>query len=286
MQHATSSAAARSSVDWSPRLRLGEVAAPNGSGVMTARPSGAIDPRLRGATSVARAKGSTGHGRESPPASNLSQLLADFHSRASLANGNCPKHGYVMTPHPQPSSNETPGFAARRIAADILDGVLRRARPLDEQLDGKGAHVGLTQLAERDRALVRRIVASVLRRLGSLRHVVGTFLDRGLPRDAPRAETALLIGAAQILLMGGPAHAAVDLSVRLAQADRHAARYAGLINAVLRRLAREGARQRDRAGARSHRPARRGRLGRQAARPRAADRLRPHPSARPGAADA
>ena len=145
-----------------------------------------------------------------------------------------------MAPHPQPSSNETPGFAARRVAADILDGVLRRARPLDEQLDGKGANVGLAHLAERDRALVRRIVASVLRRLGSLRHVVGTFLDRGLPRDAPRAETALLIGAAQILLLGGPAHAAVDLSVRIAQADRRAARYAGLINAVLRRIAREG----------------------------------------------
>ena len=38
-----------------------------------------------------------------------------------------------------------------------------------------------------------------------------------------------------------PDHAAVDLAVRLAQADRHAARYAGLVNAVLRRIAREGA---------------------------------------------
>jgi 16S rRNA (cytosine967-C5)-methyltransferase len=145
-----------------------------------------------------------------------------------------------MTPPPQPSSNEPAGFAARRIAADILDGVLRRGRPLDEQLDGKGAHLGLPHLADRDRALVRRIVAGVLRRLGSLRHVVGSFLDRGLPRDAPRAETALLIGAAQILLLGGPAHAAVDLSVRIAQADRRAARYAGLINAVLRRIAHDG----------------------------------------------
>src|SRR5258708_9124643 len=141
----------------------------------------------------------------------------------------------------QPASrDDAPGFAARRIAADILDGVLRRARPLDEQLDGKGAHVGLAHLADRDRALVRRIVATVLRRLGSLRHVVGGFLDRGLPSDAPRAETALLIGAAQILLLGGPAHAAVDLSVRIVQADRRAARYAGLVNAVLRRIAREG----------------------------------------------
>ena len=36
-------------------------------------------------------------------------------------------------------------------------------------------------------------------------------------------------------------HAAVDLAVRLVQADRRAARYAGLVNAVLRRVAREGA---------------------------------------------
>jgi 16S rRNA (cytosine967-C5)-methyltransferase len=147
---------------------------------------------------------------------------------------------YLMPPRPQPSTTETPGLAARRIAADILDGVLRRARPLDEQLDGRSAHVGLAHLADRDRALVRRIVAGVLRRLGALRHIVGTCLDRGVPRDAPRTETALLIGAAQILLLGGPAHAAVDLSVRLVQADRRAARYAGLVNAVLRRLAREG----------------------------------------------
>jgi 16S rRNA (cytosine967-C5)-methyltransferase len=118
--------------------------------------------------------------------------------------------------------------------------VLRRARPLDDHLDGKGAHPGLAQLSERDRALVRRIVATVLRRLGSLRHVVGSFLDRGLPADAPRAETALLIGAAQILLLEVPNHAAVDLSVRLAQADRRAARYAGLMNAVLRRIAHQG----------------------------------------------
>ena len=40
--------------------------------------------------------------------------------------------------------------------------------------------------------------------------------------------------------MDVPDHAAVDLSVRLAQSDRRAAKYAGLVNAVLRRCAREG----------------------------------------------
>ena len=132
---------------------------------------------------------------------------------------------------------EVPGLAARRIAADIVDGVLRRKLALDEQLGGKGAHPGLASLADRDRALMRRLAATVLRRLGTLRHIVGGFLDKGFPADAPRAETILLIGAAQILWLDVPDHAAVDLSVRLAQADRRAARYAGLVNAVLRRVA-------------------------------------------------
>jgi 16S rRNA (cytosine967-C5)-methyltransferase len=133
-----------------------------------------------------------------------------------------------------------PGLAARRIAADILDGVLHRHRTLDEQLDGAGAHPGLKMLDDRDRALMRRLVATILRRLGTLGHLLSRLLDRGIPTDAPRAQSALLIGAAQILWMDVPDHAAVDLSVRLVQSDRRAAKYAGLVNAVLRRCAREG----------------------------------------------
>ena len=113
--------------------------------------------------------------------------------------------------------------------------------PLDEQLSGKAAHPGLATLPDRDRALMRRLVATVLRRLGTLRHLLGGFLDKGFPADAPRTETILLIGAAQILWLDVPDHAAVDLSVRLAQADRRAARYAGLVNAVLRRVAQNRA---------------------------------------------
>ena len=135
-------------------------------------------------------------------------------------------------------SGGAPGFAVRRVAADMVEGVLRRHRALDELLDSTNE---FARLDERDRALVRALLATVLRRLGTLRHLLGLFLDRGLPVQAPRVETALLIGAAQILFLNVPDHAAVDLSVRLVQADSRAAGFAGLINAVLRRLAREGA---------------------------------------------
>jgi 16S rRNA (cytosine967-C5)-methyltransferase len=133
-----------------------------------------------------------------------------------------------------------PGFAARRIAADILDGVLRRRRPLDEQLEDKAAEGDFAALSGRDRALVRLLATTVVRRLGTLRHLLGRFLERGPPARAPRVETALLLGAVQILWLDVADHAAVDVSVRLVRADRRAAPYAGLVNAVLRRVAREG----------------------------------------------
>src|SRR5690242_19821651 len=141
-------------------------------------------------------------------------------------------------PRRRDSAAAVPGLAVRRAAASVVDGVLRRRRPLDELLDDPRT---LTDLDERDRALARALIGTVLRRLGSLRHLMTLLVERGLPAQAPLVETALLIGAAQILFLDVPDHAAVDLSVRLVQADRHAARFAGLVNAVLRLVTREGA---------------------------------------------
>ncbi|MGC1281271.1 MAG: hypothetical protein WA893_24110, partial [Xanthobacteraceae bacterium] len=45
---------------------------------------------------------------------------------------------------------DVPGLAARRVAADMLDGVLRRRRALDELIDSTAE---LAALEERDRAL-------------------------------------------------------------------------------------------------------------------------------------
>src|SRR3954470_18546297 len=122
----------------------------------------------------------------------------------------------MTTPRAAPSPPpDIPGLAARCIAADILDGVLRRHRPLDEQLDGAGAPAGLAALADRDRALTRTLVATALRRLGTLRHLLGLFLERGLPAAAPRVETELVLGAVQILLSAENHHPAAGLPVSL-----------------------------------------------------------------------
>ena len=141
--------------------------------------------------------------------------------------------------HADPAA--APGFAARALAAEILESVLRRRRAFDDEINSGAAQAALADLEERDRALTRALAATVLRRLGTLRHLIGALVERGLPAKAPRVETALLLGAAQILFLDVPDHAAVDLAVQLARADKQAAHYAALVNAVLRRVTREGA---------------------------------------------
>ncbi|HQS10172.1 MAG: 16S rRNA (cytosine(967)-C(5))-methyltransferase [Rhizobiales bacterium 24-66-13] len=136
---------------------------------------------------------------------------------------------------PERRPPEAAGLRARLVAADALDRVLRGGTALEDALDNAAG------LEPRDRALAFRIVATALRRLGTLRAVVGPMLDRGFPKSAPKVETVLLVGAAQILFMDVPDHAAVGLSVEIARGDGTTSGFAGLINAVLRRLTREGA---------------------------------------------
>ncbi|OYW36314.1 MAG: MFS transporter, partial [Azorhizobium sp. 12-66-6] len=134
----------------------------------------------------------------------------------------------------QQSAEPPAGLPARLLAADALDRVLRAGTPLEDALNNAGA------MEPRDRALAFRIVATTLRRLGTLRAVLAGLLERGIPKSAPKVEAVLLVGATQILFMDVPDHAAVGLSVEIARGDRTTAGFAGLINAVLRRMTREG----------------------------------------------
>lgn len=110
--------------------------------------------------------------------------------------------------------------------------MLDRRRPLDEALH---AHHGLHRLEGRDRALARLLVATVLRYRPVLDALIDPCLNRPLADKAARARHALRLGAAQLLLLEQPAHAAVTTAVESAPAP-----FKALANAVLRRLAREG----------------------------------------------
>ncbi len=127
--------------------------------------------------------------------------------------------------------SKTGADPTRDAAFVLLSAVLDRRVPLDVAL------AGLPDIAPRDRAAAHRIAAAVLRRLGSLDAVLETHLRRAPP---PAVRHMLRIGAAQLVLLGAPAHAAVSTAVGLAHA-RGLGKFAGLVNAVLRKVSAEGA---------------------------------------------
>jgi 16S rRNA (cytosine967-C5)-methyltransferase len=132
-----------------------------------------------------------------------------------------------------------PGLSARLCALRILSNVLRQKRPLDvAAMEALSA----ARLEPRDAAFARLIVTTALRHFGQLQALIGGFVPKPPPphKAGPTLEI-LIAGACELLFLNVAAHAAVDGANRLAQDDAKAVHFKGLINAVLRRTAREGA---------------------------------------------
>jgi 16S rRNA (cytosine967-C5)-methyltransferase len=127
------------------------------------------------------------------------------------------------------------GLAARKAALGMLSQVLRQRRPLDSQFDS------LKTLAPRDAGFARALASQSLRHFGMLDAVIRHFVPKPLsPHKAGPATEILLLGACELLVLKVAAHAAVDAANNLAAADDKAVHFKSLINAVLRRIAREG----------------------------------------------
>jgi 16S rRNA (cytosine967-C5)-methyltransferase len=127
------------------------------------------------------------------------------------------------------------GLPARSAALAIVSGVLRRRRGLDFQLEG------LKGLAQRDAGFARALASQTLRHLGLLEAVLREFIQKPLqPHKAGQANEILLMGACELLILKVAPHAAVDAANQLAAKDNKAVHFKPLINAVLRRVSREG----------------------------------------------
>lgn len=125
---------------------------------------------------------------------------------------------------------------SRAIALDLLQAVLRRKQTLDESMEN---HANLAVLEKRDRGFAHMLVATTLRRLGQCDAAVKACLDKPQELKAD-VHDILRLGAAQMLFMNTPPHAAVDTMVELAASKTTTQPFKGLVNAVLRRLSREG----------------------------------------------
>jgi 16S rRNA (cytosine967-C5)-methyltransferase len=126
---------------------------------------------------------------------------------------------------------------ARAVALDLLSSVLWRKQALDDTL---AAHHGLAALSPRDRAFARQLVGTALRRLGQIDALIAQALATPLPARARPVTDVLRLGVTQLLFLGTPAHAAVSTAVALVETAGHR-KMKALVNAVLRRLSRDGA---------------------------------------------
>lgn len=130
------------------------------------------------------------------------------------------------------------GLAARKAAARLLAAVIDARTPLDGLTDHENGHPQYRALDLRDRGLVRAILVTALRYRMTITGLLARRLEKSLPPNATALSHILHVAAAQILFLDIPDSAAVDLAVTHAKSDPRTQRFSGLVNGVLRTLAR------------------------------------------------
>ncbi len=132
----------------------------------------------------------------------------------------------------KPNKNQA-GLAARSAASEIIWRVLVDGSYLD---DAFIKTIASYKLDHRDRALVRAISATTLRRLGQIRTAIDGQLKKPLAPKFAHASAILNTAAAQILFMDVPDHSAIDLAVAQLRVQRKLHHLSGMANAVLRKV--------------------------------------------------
>jgi 16S rRNA (cytosine967-C5)-methyltransferase len=123
---------------------------------------------------------------------------------------------------------------ARRCAYAVLRRVFEDGAYADRALQGEAK-----RLDARDRALAMRLLYGAVQRKATLDYLIERLADRPAERLDARLLAALRLGLYELLYLGGaPDHAVVADGVELAKGGARGGH--GLVNAVLRRGAREG----------------------------------------------
>lgn len=126
-----------------------------------------------------------------------------------------------------------PGLMARKAALELLRGVLEHKIPLSELLEDQSI---FEKLAPADRARAQRLATTVLRWLGNADLVLANHIERLPPLPALNV---LRLACVELLALGEAPHGVVDCAVTLMRQNPKARKFAGLGNAVLRKLSRE-----------------------------------------------
>jgi 16S rRNA (cytosine967-C5)-methyltransferase len=145
------------------------------------------------------------------------------------------------SPSAQRAAVDLPGLASRQCAMRLLGAVIDTRTPLDGLTDDSHGHVWYMALDTRDRHLVRAILTAALRHRLFLDELITARLQKPLPAGATALVHLLHVALAQIMLLDIPDSAAVNLAVEQAKSDPRLARFAALVNGILRSVIRDKA---------------------------------------------
>ncbi|WP_455480667.1 RsmB/NOP family class I SAM-dependent RNA methyltransferase [Bartonella sp. B12(2025)] len=137
------------------------------------------------------------------------------------------------------SEKSVPGLGVRQLCVRLLGAVLNKRASLSGLTDNEHGHPQYLGLSQRDRSLCRAILAAALRHREQIAAALSRFLTCPLPPQAFSLQHLLHISVAQILYLDIPDHATIDLAVRLAKLDSRMRRFSGVVNALLRNVARD-----------------------------------------------
>lgn len=125
---------------------------------------------------------------------------------------------------------------ARRIALDALTRITEENREVDDAL----TDAGIERLEGRERGFAYTLVMNSLRWGRAADALLATYIEKPIPERKHRALWALRMGVVQLLALGVPPHAAVSTTVTLIKKRKPDIAYAGMANAVLKKIAAEG----------------------------------------------
>ena len=138
-------------------------------------------------------------------------------------------------PAPAPAARARAVAPARACAHRVLRRVFEQGAYAEKALLAEAA-----ELDGRDRALAMRLSYGAVQRRGTTDHLIERLAGRPPERLDPPLLASLRLGLYELLYLGGaPDYAVIDDAVELAKAGRGAGH--GLVNAVLRRAARDWA---------------------------------------------
>lgn len=123
----------------------------------------------------------------------------------------------------------------RRVALDALTQITAEGQDVESAL----GFAGIGALEGRDRGFAYTLVMNGLRWGRAADACLAQYIAKPIPERKHRAQWALRLGVVQLRVLGVPAHAAVSTTVALLKKGKDTVAYAGMANAVLKKLAND-----------------------------------------------